>query len=225
MTSLAALIVDARDQAPTFAHGCPREIASGLTRLRPGAHVALACTPIACATWSLLLRQYRLEIRDVLVWAHAQRPAMVIIARQGLEGGLADTVHRHGCGGLHVAAVQQPSASAGRALARFPTNVVLQHEASCTSTRCQRDCAVHQVDARSGNRPGGNVPACGASARKATDFRGRKPAAAPVSFDDGGGASRFFTILDAGDQHMWMYLQHLLVPKGAPFATAGLAMS
>lgn len=185
MTSLySAGLWDLRD--------APAALPAGIDAFVPGAHVAVAHHPHDTDLAGIALRRSNFEIRDTLIWMHADGHTAVTLARTPLTGTIVENVLAHGAGGLNIDACRIPIGDADKAASeaknahtkfgtgprdnhiygkdardavdwsgdagRFPTNVVLQHDATCvpvgtTTTRGDARASTHQP----GSRPGGFV--------------------------------------------------------------------
>lgn len=115
---------------------------------------------------------------------------------QAKNPGRVDVVTSEVCG---VGRPQQSVNDAGR----WPSNVVLTHAPDCgpddAPGECVEGCPVAELDAQSGNRPGGSFPGrtqkgdkfSGGTYAGGKTYGGRQDAE-PRSMGDSGGASRFF---------------------------------
>lgn len=157
-------------------------------------------------------------------WGTALKPASepIVVARKPLAGTVAANVLAHGTGALDIdgcrVAGRKPDTTRGASVnatstnspiggqgrivddgrGRWPANVVLSHAPDCgegDGTPCVAGCPVAELDAQSGDRPAGNVPArtgprdiFGAS----DSLVGYRAPGGPRSMGDAGGASRFF---------------------------------
>jgi hypothetical protein len=103
-----------------------------------------------------------LEIRDVVMWLHAQgvpksrrlpggfaaalKPTYepILLARAPLSGTLAQNHATHGTGGLGIEATRRRPGNPGE---RWPANLLLSHDDRCREERCRASCAVKALDA------------------------------------------------------------------------------
>jgi site-specific DNA-methyltransferase (adenine-specific) len=115
-----------------------------------------------------------MEIRDQLLWMHgngmpksrrfegdlgtALKPAYepIVLARAGLDGTTDQNVARWGTGLLDIGATRvrdeamTDADSTGSVLGRWPANLGLLHSLGCSARRCEGQCAVRQIDQRTG---------------------------------------------------------------------------
>lgn len=140
-----------------------------LRLLKPGGHLvafgaARTAHRLACG-----LEDAGLELRDTLLWLYgsgmpksrrlpggrgsALKPAYepILLARRPLAGTTQRNLDRHGTGALNV----QSCSVRGR----YPANVLLSHDPSCTPGRCDPGCALAMVDAAadSARAPSGSL--------------------------------------------------------------------
>jgi DNA modification methylase len=141
--------------------------------MKPGAHLVAFSTPRACHLLTSGLENAGFEIRDLLVWLHsggfpagrqlpggfgtAIRPAVepIILARKPCEGTLVQNFARYGTGALAIDACRLNRQCSGRShtsrksLGRRPPNVILCHNDTCTSARCDGCCPARLLGAES----------------------------------------------------------------------------
>ena len=124
--------------------------------MKPGAFLAAFGSPRTFHRLSCGLESAGLELRDTLMWLHAEgmpksrrhpggrattlKPAFepVVLARREPAGTVAQTIARYGTGALNVEAC--------RVGGRHPANVVIGHAAECGEQGCAPGCAVAAAD-------------------------------------------------------------------------------
>ncbi len=81
---------------------------------------------------------------------HNERHEPIVLARRPLEGSLGENEERWGTGRLGIDATRLPADATGT-LGRWPPNVVIAHDPTCTS-KCSPTCAVRRLeDSREGS--------------------------------------------------------------------------
>lgn len=133
--------------------------------LRPGGYLVAFGSPRMVHRLTVGIEDAELEVRDQVMWLHAQgvpkgrrlaggvsstlKPAFepVVIARRPFPGTLAANLAEHGTGALNVdaARVAGPTALAGTA-GYWPPNVAYSHAADCTARRCEEGCPRPLID-------------------------------------------------------------------------------
>ncbi len=134
--------------------------------LRPGGYLAAFGSPRTSHRLACALEEVGFELRDTLMWLHAQgfpksrglgpgaegwgttlKPAYepILLARKPLAGSTAENRAAHGTGALHIEACR---VSAPGRDGRWPANVLLSHGRRCRTAACQSDCPVGVLDAR-----------------------------------------------------------------------------
>jgi DNA modification methylase len=134
--------------------------------LRPGGHLAAFGSPRTAHRLACAIEEAGFELRDTLMWLHAQgfpksrslgagaegwgttlKPAYepILLARKPLAGTTAENRAAHGTGAIHIEAcrVLAPGHDG-----RWPANVVLSHGGRCGAAACGGDCPVGALDAR-----------------------------------------------------------------------------
>jgi len=132
-----------------WAEGCRRV-------MRPGAFIAAFGSPRTFHRLSCGLESAGFELRDTLMWLHAEgmsksrrhpggrattlKPAYepIVLARREPAGTVAQTIARYGTGALNV--------DACRVEGRHPADVVIGHAAGCEERGCAPGCAVAAAD-------------------------------------------------------------------------------
>jgi DNA modification methylase len=127
--------------------------------LRPGGHLVAFGSPRTFHRLVSGAEDSGLEVRDQLLWLHAQglpkskrlpgglgttlKPAFepILLARAPLEGRTAENLEAHGTGALNI-----DSARVGEA-GYWPPHVALTHADACGETTCAPDCPAGMVDA------------------------------------------------------------------------------
>ncbi len=125
--------------------------------LKPGGHLLAFGSPRTFHRLASGAEDAGLEIRDVLLWLHAQgapksrrlpgglasmlRPAYepVLLARKPLADTTLLNVEAWGTGALNT--------EVSRTNGYWPAHVALSHAPSCTETRCADDCPARLIDA------------------------------------------------------------------------------
>lgn len=124
--------------------------------MKPGAFLAAFGSPRTFHRLSCGVESAGLEIRDTLIWLHAEgmsksrhypggrattlKPAFepIVLARRELAGTTEQTIARYGTGALN--------AESCRVEGRHPANVILGHNPDCEERECAPDCAVAVAD-------------------------------------------------------------------------------
>lgn len=139
--------------------------------LRPGGYVVAFGAPRTVHRLVAGLESSGLEIRDQLLWLFGSgmpksrrmpaglgttlKPAYepIVLARRPLDPDMRtvlDNVAEHGTGALNVAAAsvyeQRFRGSRAELVGRWPAHLALGHEEGCAAGRCDRDCAVAELD-------------------------------------------------------------------------------
>ena len=128
--------------------------------MKPGAFLAAFGSPRTYHRLACGIEDAGLEIRDTLMWLHAEgmsksrhypggqattlKPAFepIVLARRELDGTTEETIARHGTGALNVEAC--------RVEGRHPANVMLSHHPGCEDGSCAPGCPVTIADACAG---------------------------------------------------------------------------
>ncbi len=118
--------------------------------LKPGGHIVAFGAPRTAHALTRGLEEAGLEIRDQLLWMHAQgmpkggrlpggfstalKPAFepIILARAPLEGTTPQNLAAWGTGALNT--------EASRVDGRWPSHVIWSHSEHCTEAECAADC-------------------------------------------------------------------------------------
>jgi DNA modification methylase len=126
--------------------------------LKPGGHLVAFGAPRTVHALTRGLEEAGLEIRDQLLWMHAQgmpkskrlpgglatalKPAYepVILARVPLEGTTPQNLNSWGTGALNI--------EAARVNGYWPAHLVLSHSARCTDAECAPDCPAAMLELR-----------------------------------------------------------------------------
>jgi DNA modification methylase len=126
--------------------------------LRPGGHLLAFGAPRTFHRLVAGVEDAGLEVRDQLLWLHAQglpkshrlpgglgttlKPAYepILLARKPFEGRTIDNLEHHGTGALNIDATRVGEA------AYWPAHVTLAHTKNCADT-CKSDCPVGMIDA------------------------------------------------------------------------------
>jgi len=124
--------------------------------MKPGAFLAAFGSPRTYHRLACGVEDAGLELRDTLIWLHAEgmsksrrypggratalKPAFepIVLARRPLEGTTAQTIARHGTGALNAEACQVHG--------RHPANVLLGHDPGCGDGECAAGCPVAEAD-------------------------------------------------------------------------------
>lgn len=152
-----------RAQSPgeAFEEWTKRWATECLRLLKPGGHLAAFGAPRTAHRLAAGLEDAGFELRDQLMWLYGTgvpktrlhegrasqlKPAYepIVLARRPLEGTLGTNEERWGTGRLGIDATRLP-ADASRTLGRWPPNVVIAHDSSCTS-KCSPTCAVRRLE-------------------------------------------------------------------------------
>jgi site-specific DNA-methyltransferase (adenine-specific) len=130
--------------------------------LKPGGHLVAFGAPRTFHRLVSGIEDGGLEIRDCLMWLHAQgvpksrrlpggfgtalKPAYepILLARAPLSGTVNENRAIHGTGALSIDATRSP---AGDPAGRWPPNMLLSHAARCRAERCAPNCPVSTLDA------------------------------------------------------------------------------
>lgn len=134
--------------------------------LKPGAHLLIFGAPRTFHRLVAGVEDGGLEVRDQLLWLHAQglpksrrlpgglgstlKPAFepILLARAPMVGKLADNLATFGVGALNIDATRIGENG------YWPANLTLSHHAACRSDVCVTDCPTAQIDsARPDSRP------------------------------------------------------------------------
>lgn len=139
-----------------FAAWTSRWALACLRVLKPGGHLLAFGAPRRFHRLTVGIEDGGFEIRDVVLWLHAQgtpkshklpgglgtqlKPAYepVLLARKPLEGTTRDNLAAWGAGALNTAAVHSGEF--------WPAPLALTHAAGCTQDRCSLDCPASLVD-------------------------------------------------------------------------------
>lgn len=124
--------------------------------LKPGGHLIAFGSPRTFHRLACGLEDAGFELRDTLTWLYASgmpksrrlprgrgtalKPAWepIVLARKRPEGGVESNMRRVRAGALNI--------DACRIGERWPANVLLGHDASCTAESCGADCAAVAID-------------------------------------------------------------------------------
>jgi DNA modification methylase len=124
--------------------------------LKPGGHLLAFGAPRTAHRLTVGVEDAGLELRDQLLWLHAQgvpkgrrlpngkgtmlKPAYepIVLARAPLRGRASENLERYGTGGLNI--------DAGRVENRWPAHVALSHAPGCGEV-CASDCPGRMIDA------------------------------------------------------------------------------
>ena len=124
--------------------------------LKPGGHLVAFGAPRTAHALTRGLEEARLEIRDQLLWMHAQgmpksgrlpggratalKPAHepIVLARAPLEGTTPRNLAVWGTGALNI--------DAARPNGYWPAHLVLSHSESCVRMKCAEDCPVAMLE-------------------------------------------------------------------------------
>jgi DNA modification methylase len=127
--------------------------------LRPGGHLVAFGSPRTFHRLVSGIEDAGLEVRDQLLWLHAQglpkskrlpgglsttlKPAYepILLARKPLDGRTIDNLERHGTGTLNIDATRIGEAR------YWPAHVAMTHADACGESSCAPDCPVRMVDA------------------------------------------------------------------------------
>jgi DNA modification methylase len=128
--------------------------------LKPGGHLLAFGSPKTFHRLVAGVEDTGLEIRDQLLWVHAQgapksrklpgglgtalKPAFepILLARKPLAGTTSRNLDEWGTGALNI--------EASRVNGHWPAHLTLSHAPGCTETRCANGCPAGQLD---GARP------------------------------------------------------------------------
>ncbi|MGH2911015.1 MAG: DNA-methyltransferase [Solirubrobacteraceae bacterium] len=126
--------------------------------LKPGGHLLAFAAPRTFHRLVAGVEDAGLEVRDQLLWVHAQgapksrklpgglgtslKPAYepILLARKPLQGTTPRNLEKWGTGALNIDAARVGKAG------YWPANLTLSHAAGCTETRCVSDCPAGQLD-------------------------------------------------------------------------------
>ena len=129
--------------------------------LKPGGYLIAFGAPRTVHRLASGVEDAGLELRDQLIWLYGSgvpkdrvrngrsstlKPAYepIVLARKPLVGTLDGNERRFGTGRLGINDARVPSR--GRATGRWPCNVTLSHEPTCTALACDARCAVALID-------------------------------------------------------------------------------
>lgn len=141
--------------------------------LRPGAYLTAFGSPRTVHRLVSGIEDAGLEIRDQLLWLYGSgvpkgrrmdddrsttlKPAYepIVLARAPTRAPTSSTLSTWGTGTLDIGACRvrdelERAVSVGQVLARWPANLGLIHEPACRRARCEGQCAVRQIDSRTG---------------------------------------------------------------------------
>jgi site-specific DNA-methyltransferase (adenine-specific) len=131
--------------------------------LKPGGHMLAFSAPRMFHRLVCGVEDAGLEVRDQLLWLHAQglpksrrlpgglgttlKPAYepVLLARKPFEGRVLDNLDAVGTGALNINAARIPRE--GGATGYWPAHVALSHAPACKNDSCAEDCPVPVLDA------------------------------------------------------------------------------
>jgi DNA modification methylase len=143
-----------------FQETCRRWASECLRVLKPGGHLAAFGSPRTSHRLACAIEEAGFELRDTLMWLHAQgfpksrslgpgsegwgttlKPAYepIVLARRPLQGTTAENRASHGTGALHIAACR---AARSDGAYRWPANILLSHGSRCRQGECAGDCPV-----------------------------------------------------------------------------------
>jgi DNA modification methylase len=124
--------------------------------LKPGGHLVAFGAPRTFHRLTAGVEDAGLEIRDVLMWLHAQgapkahklpgglapllKPAFepIVLARAPLAGTTPRNVEAWGTGALNI--------EASRVNGYWPAHIAISHAPACTEARCTSDCPARQIN-------------------------------------------------------------------------------
>lgn len=132
-----------------------------LRLLKPGGYLLAFGAPRTAHRLASGIEDAGFQLRDQLVWLYgsgvpksglrnsrgsALAPAYepIILARKPLAGTLDENELRFGTGRLGIDDARIPSPD--RLIGRWPCNVALSHQPTCTTTACAARCAARQLD-------------------------------------------------------------------------------
>ena len=141
--------------------------------LRPGGYLAAFGAPRTMHRLVAGVEAAGLEIRDQILWLYGSgvpkgprllgdrsttlKPAYepVLLARAPLEGNTRQNVEAWGTGALDIGATRvrdevRDPIPIGTVLQRWPANLGLLHSLGCSRASCAGECAVRQIDDRTG---------------------------------------------------------------------------
>jgi DNA modification methylase len=131
--------------------------------LKPGGHLLAFSAPRTFHRLVCGIEDAGLEVRDQLLWLHAQglpksrrlpgglgttlKPAYepILLARKPFEGRVLDNLKAAGTGALNINAARIPRK--GSDAGYWPAHVALSHAPACKSGSCTDDCPVPMLDA------------------------------------------------------------------------------
>ncbi len=126
--------------------------------LKPGGHLAIFGSPRTFHRLVGGVEDAGLDVRDQLLWLHAQglpksrrlpdglgttlKPAYepIALARKPISGTVADNLASFGVGALNIAATRVGEAG------YWPAHVTLSHHEACRTDACVEDCPAAQID-------------------------------------------------------------------------------
>lgn len=130
--------------------------------LKPGGYLIAFGAPRTFHRLVAGVEDAGLEIRDVIMWLHAQgvpksrrlpgglgtalKPAYepILLARAPLSGTLAQNQAAYGTGALGIEATRRRPGNPGE---RWPANLLLSHHDGCLDDRCGAACPMKALDA------------------------------------------------------------------------------
>ncbi len=129
--------------------------------LKPGGYLLAFGAPRTAHRLASGIEDAGFQLRDQLVWLYgtgvpksglrggrgsALGPAYepIILARRPLAGPLHENEARFGTGSLGIDDARIPAPD--RPVGRWPCNVALSHQPTCTTTACATQCAAGQLD-------------------------------------------------------------------------------
>jgi DNA modification methylase len=130
--------------------------------LKPGGHLLAFSAPRTFHRLVCGVEDAGLQVRDQLLWLHAQgmpksrrlpggvgttlKPAYepIVLARKPFVGRVDDNLEALGTGALNIdaARIERDGSNGGY----WPAHVALSHADACTSESCSTDCAVQMLD-------------------------------------------------------------------------------
>jgi DNA modification methylase len=150
---------DSFDSESAFERWSTRWAAECRRVLRPGGHLVAFGSPRTFHRLVAGVEDAGLEIRDQLLWLHAQglpkskrlpgglgtdlKPAYepILLARAPFEGTTTENLEIHGTGALNIDATRIGEAG------YWPPHVALTHAEACHETSCAPDCPAGMIDA------------------------------------------------------------------------------
>jgi len=163
---LENLEVDLQGLANPIAFIAEAKTALRFDELLPGAHVAITGTDPTAAC--ILARCAGLSFRDTILINETRQTIFVPLFRKPLEGTVVENLAKHNAGALHLRSVQFPISSGAKLVrpprtankvygggkgtnltayesdpyGRWPANLIMVHDRSCTNGPCVDQCAV-----------------------------------------------------------------------------------